>query len=181
MDKNHPWLVTLHALAVLAGAIIAMPFFGRAFLPEFNEGTLTISAVTLPGPSLARHGLSVRSVARTLEAAVQGAKASRVLEGQNAFDLVVRLTDGDSSRMDEIGGVLVDTAGGAKVPMAELARIIKDTGPNTVSREQVERKRALPELALAEADIRARNARVDLVKAQRIPDVRVEFLYRRLE
>ena len=284
---NHPWLVTLPALALLAGALAAMPFFGRAFLPEFNEGTLTISAVTLPGtslaqsdelgrlvektllshpevvsvarrtgraeldehaqggeaaeldvslkmgkrskaeflaalreslsvvpgmnitiggpiahridhmlsgtraniavkifgpdlyalrglgdkarqaaqgvpgvvdlaleqqmeipilrvqfdrPALARHGLTVREVARTLEAAVQGAKASRILEGQNAFDLVVRLADGDAWRLDEIGSVLVDTPGGAKVPLAELARIIKDTGPNTVSREQVERK-----------------------------------------
>ncbi len=284
---NHPWLVTLPALALLAGALAAMPFFGRAFLPEFNEGTLTISAVTLPGtslaqsdelgrlvektllshpevisvarrtgraeldehaqgveaaeldvslkmgkrskaeflaalreslsvvpgmnitiggpiahridhmlsgtraniavkifgpdlyalrglgdkarqaaqgvpgvvdlaleqqmeipilrvqfdrPALARHGLTVREVARTLEAAVQGAKASRILEGQNAFDLVVRLADGDARRLDEIGSVLVDTPGGAKVPLAELARIIKDTGPNTVSREQVERK-----------------------------------------
>lgn len=40
---------------------------------------------------------------------------------------------------------------------------------------------AQPETALAEADIRARSARVDLAKAQRIPDVRVELLYHRLE
>ncbi len=38
-----------------------------------------------------------------------------------------------------------------------------------------------PEMALAEADIRTRNARVDLAKAERVPDVRVELLYRRLE
>ncbi len=38
-----------------------------------------------------------------------------------------------------------------------------------------------PESALADADLRARNARVDLAKAERVPDVRVEVLYRRLE
>jgi cobalt-zinc-cadmium efflux system outer membrane protein len=37
------------------------------------------------------------------------------------------------------------------------------------------------EMAVALADNRARNAQVDLVKAERIPDVRVEVLYRRLE
>ena len=38
-----------------------------------------------------------------------------------------------------------------------------------------------PETAQAEADIRARNARVDVAKAERIPDVKVELLYHRLE
>lgn len=38
-----------------------------------------------------------------------------------------------------------------------------------------------PEMALVQADIRTRNARVDLAKAERIPDVRIELLYRRLE
>lgn len=40
---------------------------------------------------------------------------------------------------------------------------------------------AQPENALADADLRARVARVDLAKAERIPDVKFELLYHRLE
>jgi len=40
---------------------------------------------------------------------------------------------------------------------------------------------AQPESVLADADIRARTARVELAKAERIPDVKVELLYHRLE
>ena len=57
-----PWLrrALTHWRAVVAGAVamllvafagIAMA--GRSFLPEFNEGALTLSAVTIPGTSLA--------------------------------------------------------------------------------------------------------------------------------
>jgi cobalt-zinc-cadmium efflux system outer membrane protein len=38
-----------------------------------------------------------------------------------------------------------------------------------------------PAAALVDADIRASYARIDLAKAQRIPDVRVELLYRRVQ
>ena len=41
------------AALLLAAALGSFTVMGRAFLPEFNEGTLTISAVTLPGTSLA--------------------------------------------------------------------------------------------------------------------------------
>ena len=45
-------LVLVGSGVLLVGAVASFFWMGRAFLPEFNEGTLTISAVTLPGTSL---------------------------------------------------------------------------------------------------------------------------------
>lgn len=99
--------------------------------------------------ALARHGLHVREVDSALQAAIQGLHVSTILEGQNAFNLVVRLADPPLPasgpitppwNTETLGDLLVDTPSGAKVPLATLAQIVKDTGPNTISREQVERK-----------------------------------------
>lgn len=56
--KALPWALD-HSAVILSGsgvlllaALSGFFFMGRSFLPEFNEGTLTISAVTLPGTSL---------------------------------------------------------------------------------------------------------------------------------
>jgi CzcA family heavy metal efflux pump len=52
-SMNHPRIIVLSSALLLIAAGIALSQTGRAFLPEFNEGTLTVSAVTLPGTSLA--------------------------------------------------------------------------------------------------------------------------------
>src|SRR5688572_10395070 len=41
------------AVALLVAAVVGILAAGRSFLPEFNEGALTVSAVTIPGTSLA--------------------------------------------------------------------------------------------------------------------------------
>ena len=49
---DHPRLVMAASMALLLVAGVAMTRLGTAFLPDFNEGALTIQANTLPGTSL---------------------------------------------------------------------------------------------------------------------------------
>lgn len=49
---RHSKLVLLSAIIALTLTLAVIPFLGRSFLPEFNEGSLTLSLVTLPGTSL---------------------------------------------------------------------------------------------------------------------------------
>lgn len=49
---DHSKLVLGTGLLAVALAVAAVPFFARSFLPAFNEGTLTITAVMNPGTSL---------------------------------------------------------------------------------------------------------------------------------
>lgn len=47
-----PWLSIIASIVLLASALAIAPWLGRSFLPEFNEGALTVSYVTAPGTSL---------------------------------------------------------------------------------------------------------------------------------
>jgi CzcA family heavy metal efflux pump len=50
---RYPLGVIVPSVLLVGLAAFGLSQAGRAFLPEFNEGTLTVSAVTLPGTSLA--------------------------------------------------------------------------------------------------------------------------------
>jgi CzcA family heavy metal efflux pump len=49
---NHKRAIVLSTFGLFLVAIIAMTSMGRSFLPEFNEGSLTLSVITKPGTSL---------------------------------------------------------------------------------------------------------------------------------
>ncbi len=50
---DRPWLAIGPALILFLLSVVAVPFFGREFLPKFNEGTAMISVILPPGVSLA--------------------------------------------------------------------------------------------------------------------------------
>lgn len=91
-------------------------------------------------PALARYGLSVAEASRALEAAYQGEVIGQVLEGQQSYDLALRLADGVGARRDAVDEILIDTPRGWKVPMRNVARLVDDRGPNFITRENVQRK-----------------------------------------
>ena len=49
---DRPVPVLLGTAVLVISALLMVPYMGREFLPEFREGTLVVSAVTLPGTSL---------------------------------------------------------------------------------------------------------------------------------
>jgi copper/silver efflux system protein len=49
--KNSSKIISAAVFLIIA-AVVALPFMGRSFLPEFNEGTFNISMATVPGTSL---------------------------------------------------------------------------------------------------------------------------------
>ncbi|WP_323003991.1 efflux RND transporter permease subunit [Denitromonas sp.] len=90
--------------------------------------------------AIARYGMSVRDVSEAIETAFAGLEVSRVLEGQAAFDLVVRFDPKSINSVDAIASTLITTASGARLPLSAVAEVRKDRGPNLVSRENVQRK-----------------------------------------
>jgi CzcA family heavy metal efflux pump len=74
---DHAYLVTVSSVILLLAAGLALSRVGRAFLPEFNEGALTISAVTLPGTSLADSDSLGRGLERILLSVPEVVSTSR--------------------------------------------------------------------------------------------------------
>src|SRR5213076_1346060 len=50
---DHPGKVLSASFLLLVAAGFSVTRMGHSFLPEFNEGSLTVGAVTIPGTSLA--------------------------------------------------------------------------------------------------------------------------------
>lgn len=89
---------------------------------------------------LARHGISIEEFNRFVELAFSGEKLSEIYEEQRSFDLVLRLNKNYTESIDQIKSALIDTGNGGKIPLEEVADIVSVGGPNSISRENVQRK-----------------------------------------
>jgi cobalt-zinc-cadmium resistance protein CzcA len=91
----------------------------------------------------ARYGLNSGDVNTIVQAAMGGAVATSVLEGDRQFDLVVRYTPEYRDSIDKIHNIKVayQTPSGANayIPLSELATITVDTGAAWVYHEGVQR------------------------------------------
>jgi CzcA family heavy metal efflux pump len=97
-------------------------------------------AIRVDRDMVARYGLTTGEVVEAVERAFAGETVGQVLEGQRSIELVVRLEDSARQDLDAISSTLMDTKTGSPIPLKMLARITRETGPNTISREGVQRK-----------------------------------------
>jgi CzcA family heavy metal efflux pump len=97
-------------------------------------------AITFDRDRTARSGLRAGALAEAVETAYAGHTVTQVLEEQRTYDVVVRYADRHRADKDAIAATLIDTPLGPKVPLGMLATIRDDSGPNTITRENVQRK-----------------------------------------
>jgi CzcA family heavy metal efflux pump len=96
--------------------------------------------ITADRSALGRYGMTVGELAEAIDVAFNGEAVSQVLEEGKGFDLVVRFPPELRANADAIAGVMFDTPTGHRVPLSQLASIAVGRGPNTISRENVQRK-----------------------------------------
>jgi len=113
---------------------------GAVDVTDEQQGDVPFLTIRFKRDALARHGLSIRQVAETVETAFSGTAVSRIQQGQASFDLVVRFDPAVKSNLDAIRATLITTASGARLPLSALADIRNDRAPYSISRENVQRK-----------------------------------------
>ena len=96
---------------------------------------------------LAKYGISIGEFTKFIDVAFAGEKVSQVFESNKSFDLILRFNDENRGSIENIKNALIDanTSGNKqnttlKIPLHYVADIVSTTGPNTINRENVQRK-----------------------------------------
>ncbi|MDD2952398.1 MAG: efflux RND transporter permease subunit [Parabacteroides sp.] len=149
--------------AMLSGteANIAIKLFGTDLNLMFTVGNQIKTAIqTIPGlvdlkveqqierpqltitpkrELLAKYGIPLPEFEEYINVMLGGEAVSQVYDDGKSFDLTVKTSDTSRATMDDISNLMIDAAG-QKVPLSYVADIRSVTGPNTINRENVQRK-----------------------------------------
>jgi cobalt-zinc-cadmium resistance protein CzcA len=114
---------------------------------------LPLLVITPNRSALARYGLSIADIQDTVAAAMGGANAGQLFEGDRRFDIVVRLPEADRQNLKVLAALpitLPASVGKSEdgsaaelpgiVPLSAVASIAIELGPNQVSRENGKRR-----------------------------------------
>jgi cobalt-zinc-cadmium resistance protein CzcA len=99
---------------------------------ELGQPSLT---VTPDRAKLARYGLNVSDVNTMVDTALGGEAATKVIQGEREFDLVVRMQAPYRSDENAIRNLLIATPDGQYLPLSEFCEIRVENGASFIYRE----------------------------------------------
>ncbi|MCE5179300.1 MAG: efflux RND transporter permease subunit [Porphyromonadaceae bacterium] len=89
---------------------------------------------------LAKYGITIEEFNEFIDLAFAGEKLGDIYEDQRSFDLILRLNKNYTESIEQVRAALIDTGNGGKVPLEEIADVVSVGGPNSITRENVQRK-----------------------------------------
>jgi len=149
-------LETLTALAQRIERIVAAVPGAQDVKVEQMSG-LPVLQVTPRRAMLSQLGLNFSDVQDVVRTAFGGVVAGEIFEGDRRFDIVVRLPEPLRRNIDQIGRLRIPLPAGEGheareyIPLAEVADISLDIGPNQIGRENGKRR------AVVTANVRGRD------------------------
>ena len=97
-------------------------------------------SIEIDRDAAARYGVTPFDLAENLEVMLGGHTVSQVLQGQRTFDLVVWFTPEARTNLEVIQSTLINTPTGQRIQLSQLATVRRNSGPNTINRENVSRR-----------------------------------------
>ncbi len=89
---------------------------------------------------LAKYGLAIKSVNKTIQAAFAGASAGLVYEGEKQFDLVVRLEGNNRKNLTDVQNLYIIGSNGQQIPLQQVATVSIVDGPYQIQRDNTQRR-----------------------------------------
>jgi Cu/Ag efflux pump CusA len=118
---------------------------------------------------LNQYGISIGQFNEFVDVAFTGEKVSQIYEGNKTFDLLLRFDDANKGKMENIKNAMIDTHDGKKIPLYYVADIVSTSGPNTINRENVQRK------TVVSANVSGRDQKSVVADIQKIIDEEVKL------
>lgn len=88
---------------------------------------------------LAKYGITLPEFTEFVTTMLSGEVVSQVYDAGKSFDLTLKVDENYKDQAEKIRNLMID-ANGLKVPFAYIADISSSTGPNTINRENAQRK-----------------------------------------
>ena len=85
--------------------------------------------------AIARYGVHIRQVQDVIEVAVGGRRITTTVEGRERYPVRVRYMRELRDQIESLGDILVTAAGGAQIPLIQLAEIRYVRGPQAIKSE----------------------------------------------
>lgn len=116
---------------------------GVVDLDIYRDTTMPQLQVRFDRAALAREGIAMEDAQRALETALAGLVVNEIWFGERPVPVRVRTPRSERADPDRIGEMLVAGAGGARVPLRDLAQIEVRDGRASINREDNSRTMAL--------------------------------------
>ena len=113
---------------------------GTASASLFQEPPIPQVVITLDREAAARFGVNASDVANLIQTGVGGAPVITVYAGDRTYNVAVKLPKAAKASPEAMGELLLNGAGGARIPLAQVASIRLQTGESTISHETGERQ-----------------------------------------